>query len=48
MIFDTIIRQKYQPSSDECLFFLTDADLFPQTGWTFVFGVTRASLRTII
>ena len=28
-IFDTIIREKFQPASDECLFFLTDADLFP-------------------
>ena len=32
----------------EALFFLTDEDLYPQDGWTFVFGVTRASLRTII
>lgn len=47
-IFDTIIKKKYKPSTTEALFFLTDEDLYPQDGWTFVFGVTRASLRTII
>lgn len=27
---------------------LTDMDLYPQDGWTFVFGVTRVVLRTLI
>ena len=47
-IFDFIIRNRYQPSSNTALFILTDADLYPQEGWTYVFGVTRASLRTLI
>ena len=47
-IFDTIIRNRLQPAGDEALFILTDTDLYPSEGWTFVFGVTRASLRTLI
>jgi predicted Zn-dependent protease len=47
-IFDTLIRNKYIPNSDECLFLLTDADLYPKEGWTFIFGVTRASLGIVI
>jgi len=47
-IFDFILKNRYQPNSNTALFILTDADLYPQEGWTYVFGVTRASLRTLI
>lgn len=47
-VFDTIIRKRYTPLGDEALFILTDTDLYPSEGWTYVFGVTRASLRTLI
>ena len=47
-LFDVIIRHKLQPKQNECLFILTDSDLYPQDGWTFVFGVTRPHLRTLV
>lgn len=47
-LFDVIIRHKLQPRQNECLFILTDSDLYPQEGWTFVFGVTRPHLRTLV
>lgn len=42
------MRNKLQPKSDECFFILTDSDLYPQDNWTFVFGVTRPNLRTLV
>ena len=42
------MRNKLTPKSDECLFILTDSDLYPQDNWTFVFGVTRPNLRTLV
>lgn len=30
------------------MFILTDCDLYPQDNWTFVFGVTRPNLRTLV
>ena len=47
-LFNVIMRNKLQPKSNECLFILTDSDLYPQENWTFVFGVTRPNLRTLI
>ncbi len=47
-IFDFIIKKKYQPNSNQAMFIITDVDLYPQEGWTFVFGVTRVSLRTLV
>ena len=47
-IFNLINRKRFKPSPEECLFLITDVDLYPQDGWTYVFGVTRVSLRTII
>lgn len=42
------MRNQLTPKSDECLFILTDCDLYPQDNWTFVFGVTRPNLRTLV
>ena len=42
------MRNQLTPKSDECLFILTDSDLYPQDNWTFVFGVTRPNLRTLV
>ena len=42
------MKSRLQPKPDECLFILTDSDLYPQENWTFVFGVTRPNLRTLI
>lgn len=47
-LFDYIRENKMTPPCDTALFILTDVDLFTKPGWTFVFGVTRASLRTLI
>ena len=47
-LFNIIMRNKLQPKSDECFFILTDSDLYPQDNWTFVFGVTRPNLRTLV
>jgi len=42
------MKKKLAPKSDECLFILTDSDLYPNRDWTFVFGVTRPNLRTLV
>ena len=47
-LFNVIMRHKLAPKSDECLFILTDCDLYPKDNWTFVFGVTRPNLRTLV
>lgn len=47
-LFNVIMRNQLTPKSDECLFILTDSDLYPQDNWTFVFGVTRPNLRTLV
>ena len=47
-LFNVIMRNHLTPRSDECLFILTDSDLYPQDNWTFVFGVTRPNLRTLV
>lgn len=47
-LFNVIMRNQLTPKSDECLFILTDSDLYPQENWTFVFGVTRPNLRTLV
>lgn len=33
---------------DQCLLVLTNADLYPKDGWTFVFGMTKCSWRICI
>ena len=47
-LFNVIMRNQLTPKSDECLFILTDSDLYPNENWTFVFGVTRPNLRTLV
>ena len=47
-IFDILLKKRYTPASDEALFILTDADLYPHEGWTNIFSLTRASLRTSV
>lgn len=34
--------------SNECLLVLTNVDLYPKEGWTFVFGMTKQSWRICI
>ena len=47
-LFNVIMRNQLTPKADECLFILTDSDLYPNENWTFVFGVTRPNLRTLV
>ena len=47
-LFNVIMQAHLTPKSDECLFILTDSDLYPHQNWTFVFGVTRPNLRTLV
>jgi predicted Zn-dependent protease len=47
-IVETIVRDSFKPAADECFFVLTDADIFPEKEWVYVFGVTFAQMSTVI
>ena len=46
-IFDYLIRNIVL-NTNQCLLVLTNADLYPKDGWTFVFGMTKQSWRICI
>lgn len=39
-IFD-YLKKNIKLSNNQCLLVLTNADLYPKDGWTFVFGMTK-------
>lgn len=46
-IFD-YLQRNIVLNSNQCLLVLTNADLYPKDGWTFVFGMTKQSWRICI
>ena len=42
------LRNNIKLANDQCLLVLTNADLYPKDGWTFVFGMTKQSWRICI
>ena len=47
-LFDYVVKNDLGPEAHEALFILTDVDLYPKEGWSFVFGVTRPHFRISI
>lgn len=47
MIFE-YLKQNLILEQNQCLLILTNADLYPKEGWTFVFGMTKQSQRICI
>ena len=46
-IFD-YLKKNIKLGHNQCLLVLTNADLYPKDGWTFVFGMTKQSWRICI
>ena len=46
-IFD-YLKKNIKLKQNQCLLVLTNADLYPKDGWTFVFGMTKQSWRICI
>jgi len=46
-IFD-YLRNNIPLAKNQCLLVLTNADLYPKEGWTFVFGMTKQSWKICI
>jgi len=46
-IFD-YLKKNVKLNTNQCLLVLTNADLYPKEGWTFVFGMTKQSWRICI
>ena len=46
-IFD-YLKKNIKLAPNQCLLVLTNADLYPKDGWTFVFGMTKQSWRICI
>lgn len=46
-IFD-YLKKNIKLANNQCLLVLTNADLYPKDGWTFVFGMTKQSWRICI
>ena len=42
------LKDNIRLKSHQCLLVLTNADLYPKEGWTFVFGMTKPSWRICI
>lgn len=46
-IFD-YLKNNIKLSQNQCLLVLTNVDLYPKDGWTFVFGMTKQSWKICI
>lgn len=42
------LKKNIKLNQNQCLLVLTNADLYPKEGWTFVFGMTKQSWRICI